>query len=42
MDVEIGRINGQVRRFLVKIMPFIHEIAFGILESARVIQSRRQ
>ena len=26
MDVEIGRINGQVRRFPVKIMPFIHEM----------------
>ena len=41
MDVEIGRINGQVRRFLVKIMPFIHEmfqhgLGIGLLEQGAV------
>lgn len=41
MDVEIGRINGQVRRFPVKIMPFIHEmfqhgLGIGLLEQGAV------
>ena len=41
MNVKIGRVNGQVRRFPVKIMPLFHEapqhgFGIGLLEQGAV------